>query len=170
MTEYQIESNTRRCAVSGRELKIGERFFSVLFEESGRFQRKDYSSEVWQGPPQGTFSFWSGRISTAEQKRSPAIDEETLMDCFERLKDTAEPGRIRFRYIVALLLMRRKRLKFEQSVTDGGETALCLRCTRSGEIYRVVDPHLTEEEMSAVQEEVLGVLGWQPMAVESRSH
>ena len=169
MTEYQIDSNTRRCAVSGRELKIGERFFSVLFEESGKWQRKDYSSEAWQGPPQGTFSFWSGRIPAAEQQTLPAIDDDTLMGCFERVTDTAEPARIRFRYVIALLLMRRKRLKFEEVVNDHGQSALCLRCTRSGEAYRVVDPHLTEEEMTAVQDEVLGVLGWQSTPVKNHS-
>ena len=92
MTEYQIDSNTRRCAVSGRELKIGERFFSVLFEESGKWQRKDYSSEAWQGPPQGTFSFWSGRIPAAEQQTLPAIDDEARV--------APSPGAIRLQVCV----------------------------------------------------------------------
>jgi hypothetical protein len=35
-----------------------------------------------------------------------------------------------------------------------------LRCVKSGQIYRVVNPLLSEEEMAAVQEEVFKVLGW----------
>ena len=66
MTEYQIEANTRRCTASGRELKPGERFFSVLLDQGGKFQRKDYGSEAWQGPPEGTFSFWTGKIPAGE--------------------------------------------------------------------------------------------------------
>jgi len=161
MTEYQIEANTRRCAISGRELKTGERFYSVLLEEAGKFHRKDYSSEVWQGPPQGTFSFWTGRITASDHSRLPTIDEESLVDCFERLENETEPGRIRFRYIVALLLMRRKRFRFEEITKEGEQTILHLRCSRDRAIYRVVDPHLTDEEMATVQGEVLGLLGWQ---------
>ena len=160
MIEYQIESNTRRCSISGRELKTGERFYSVLLEQSGKFQRRDYSSEVWHGPPEGTFSFWSGRIPETDQPRLPAINEDTLMECFERLKTNNEPDRIRFRYVVTLLLMRRKRLRFEEVVNEGGQNVLSVRCSRTGEVYRVVDPRMTDEEMTAVQDEVLQVLGW----------
>jgi hypothetical protein len=161
MTEYEIEANTRRCAVSGRELRIGERFYSVLLERDGKFQRRDYSSEAWQGPPEGAFSFWSGPITAGDQNRLPRIDEETLIDCFERLDNENEPGRVRFRYIVALLLMRRKRLKFEEISKAGDQGILCLRESRSRRLHRVIDPHMTEEEMTTVQEEVLRVLGWQ---------
>src|ERR1700688_4371383 len=59
--EYQIQANTRRCAVSGRELHAGEKFYSVLTEEHGKLARLDYAADAWQGPPHGTFSFWSGR-------------------------------------------------------------------------------------------------------------
>src|SRR5438093_3859570 len=71
MTEYQIEANTRRCALSGRELRPGEKFYSVLFDEGGKFQRRDYSTEVWQGPPPNAFSFWTGHIPLAEENPRP---------------------------------------------------------------------------------------------------
>jgi hypothetical protein len=160
MTEYQIESNTRRCAISGRELKTGERFFSVLLEQAGKLERRDYSAESWQGPPGGTFSFWSGKIPAADVNRFPRIDEEGLVDCFERLENETSCDRVRFRFVVALLLMRKKRLKFQET-SAGSADYLTLQCGRTGKTYRVVDPHLSEEEMASVQEEVLRVLGWQ---------
>jgi hypothetical protein len=161
MTEYQIEANTRRCALTGRQLQPGEKYFSVLLDEGGRFQRRDYSREAWQGPPQGAFSFWAGRIPDADESRRPKIDDEMLLDCFGRLEGDDDPGRIRFRYIVALLLMRRKRFRFDEARTDGEYETLILRCNRTGQQHRVVNPLLTEDEMVAVQEEVFKVLGWQ---------
>jgi hypothetical protein len=161
MTEYQIQPNTRRCAATGRELRPGERFFAALREVDGQFLRQDYSVEGWQGPPPGTFSFWSGRVPVAEERRKPRVDDELLLDCFERLEGQEEPGRVSFRYVVALLLMRRKRLKFEEAVTRGEQEVLTLRCTRTGARYQVVNPRLTDEAMLAVQDEVFKVLGWQ---------
>jgi hypothetical protein len=161
MTEYQIDANTRRCAASGRELQVGERFYSVLLEQTGKFERRDYSAEAWQGPPEGTFSFWSGKIPASNSGRLPKIDEETLFDCFERLENDTGVDRVRFRFIVALLLMRKKRLKLEKTITEGSVDCLAVRCRKTGKLYRLTDPRMTEDEMASVQEEVLGVLGWQ---------
>jgi hypothetical protein len=161
MTEYQIQANTRRCASTGRELQPGERFFSVLFDESGKFVRRDYAGDAWQGPPEGAFSFWSGHVPAAERNNRPRIDDELLNDCFQRLEGATEPERVRFRYVVALLMMRRKRLKFEEVKQRDGHEYLCLRCSRGSSRHEVLNPQLTEEEMIAVQEEVFKVLGWE---------
>jgi hypothetical protein len=161
MTEYQIQPNTRRCTLTGRELRPGEKFYSVLLEEGGKFLRQDYSSEAWQGPPHGSFSFWAGRIPVGEENKPSPIDDDLLMDCLQRLEGEVEPARVNFRYVVALLLMRRKRLRFEESHTDGDQEMLSLRCIRTRNTYRVLNPRLTEEEMAAVQDEVFKVLGWQ---------
>jgi hypothetical protein len=161
MTEYQIEVNTRRCAITGRELQPGDRFYSVLLDEGGKFHRRDYGSDAWQGPPEGAFSFWAGRIPAGTEDTRPRIDDDLLVDCFQRLEGDANPDRERFRYVVALLLMRRKRFKFEEARTEGDREVLLLRCVRTRNQYRVVNPRLTEAEMAAVQEEVFKVLGWQ---------
>lgn len=161
MTEYQIQPNARRCALSGRELQPGEKYYSVLLDEGGRFVRQDFAHEAWQGPPESAFSFWAGRVPAAERSRRLRIDDEMLLDCFQRLEGQAEPNRINFRYVVALLLMRRKRLKFEEARVEAGQELLQLRDARSGTMFQVINPRLTEEAMAAVQEEVFKVLGWE---------
>jgi hypothetical protein len=159
--EYEIEANTRRCAATGRELQPGERFYSVLLDQAGQFIRQDYAGDTWQGPPERAFSFWTGRVPAQDQSRRPRIDEDVLMDCFQRLQAQTEPGRLNFRYVVALLLMRRKRLRFEETRVENGQEILSLRCNRTRAVHRVLNPRLSEEEMAAVQEEVFEVLGWE---------
>lgn len=160
MTEYQIQPITRRCAATGQELPPGSRYFSVLLEQDGKFVRQDYSGDAWQGPPEGAFSFWAGRVPTTEQGRQLRMDDETVHECFVRLQDEVDPARVSFRYVLALLLMRRKRLRFEQVRREAGLEYLQLRCGRTGTLHDVLDPGLREEEMAAVQEEVFKVLGW----------
>ena len=161
MTEYQIQPNTRRCSVTGRDLRPGDRFFSAVLEEGNQLLRKDYGADAWQGPPQGTFGFWTGKVPAEDQQHKPRFDDDLLEDCFLRLEGQNEAGRVNFRYVVALLLMRRKRLRFEQTVTSDGTEKMCLRCLRTGERHEVVNPRLNPEEMAQVQEEVFKVLGWQ---------
>jgi hypothetical protein len=160
MIDYQIQPSTRRCSITGRELQPGERCYSVLLEEGSKFVRKDYSVEAWQGPPEGAFSFWMGRLALPQSKRRQPIDDEMLMECFQRLEGQLEPSRLRFRYVVALLLMRRRRLKFDRTQQDGPQEVLLLRCTRTGASHAVVNPSLTDEELATVQDDVFQALGW----------
>jgi hypothetical protein len=161
MTDYQIQPNTRRCAITGRELRPGERYYTALVETDGKFVRQDYSAEAWMGPPAGAFSFWAGHVPPDQADKKPRFDDDLLVECFERLEGQNEPGRVSFRYVVALLLMRRKRFKFEEARAQGDGEVLTVRCTRTGARYEVYNPGLTEAEMTAVQEEVFKVLGWQ---------
>ena len=158
--DYQIQPNSRRCADTGRELQIGERFYSALLEEDRQLVRKDFSTEAWKGPPQGAVSFWTGHVMADTDKAKPRFDDDLLEDCFQRLEGQAEPSRLNFRYVVALLLMRRRRLRFETSVLDAGVEKMVLRCMRSGAKHEVVNPRLSDDEMTQVQEEVFNVLGW----------
>lgn len=160
MTDYQIQPNTRRCSVTGRDLQPGETFFTALLEEGDHFLRKDFSGEAWRGPPQGTFSFWTGKVPQAQDSFKPRFDDDLLEECFHRLDGQTEPGRVNFRYVVGLLLMRRKRLKFERVIKEGNDERICVICTRTGEKFQVTNPRLTDEEMAQVQEEVFKVLGW----------
>jgi hypothetical protein len=159
MTEYSIQPHTRRCAITGRELRPGEKFFTVLVEEDGQFVRKDFSGEVWQGPP-GEVNFWSGRVPRDAEAQKPHFDDELLLDCFHRLEGQDEPRKVNFRYVVALLLMRRKRFRFLDARLVQGREVLVVASVRDKNKYEVVNPHLSETEIVAVQEEVFRVLGW----------
>jgi hypothetical protein len=161
MTEYQIQPHTRRCALTGRELRPGECFYTALLEEGERFLRRDYSAEAWQGPPAGAIGFWSGRVPPPDQARRPRIDDDLLMDCFMRLEGQDDPSRVSFRYVIALLLLRRKWFKFEGGHSEGGREVLRMRSARTREVHDVVNPGLSDEEMALVQDEVFKVLGWE---------
>jgi len=74
MTEYHIQPPTRRCVATGRELLVGERYFTALVETGDHFQRQDFAAEAWNGPPTGAFSYWVGKIP-ATPEGIPAIEE-----------------------------------------------------------------------------------------------
>lgn len=160
MMEYHIQPPTRRCTLSGRELQVGERYFTALVEAGDRLERQDFAAEAWKGPPAGAFSYWAGKVPVTPENQKPRFDDDLLDDCFQRLEHATEPGRVNFRYVLSLLLIRRKRLKFEETHEVGGEERMLLSCPRTGRRWDVVNPRLTDEQMKAVQDEVFQVLGW----------
>jgi hypothetical protein len=163
MTEYDIQGPARVCAATGNELKPGDKFFAVLTEGAGKLVRTDFAAGAWSGPPPGAVAYWAGKVPTAGQKpRKPVVNDELLLDCFDRLKDSTDPDGLNFRYVAALLLMRRKRFKFEDAVRDEqNRDVLLVRDNRGGASHRVIDPRLTDDQIAAVQAEVFRVLGWE---------
>lgn len=162
-TEYALEPLSRVCSTTGTPIGPGERFYAVLVEQAGQWVRKDYSAAGWPGaaPPEAVAS-WTGKAPTSTAYRKPSFDDDLLVNCFRQLEDTADPQRLKFRYVVALLLMRRRRLKFEDIVrADDGQLWLIVRDAQNGARGQVLDPRLTEAEIEQLQDEVFQVLGWQ---------
>jgi hypothetical protein len=151
------------CAASGRELKPGERFFAMLTEDAGRLVRTDFAADAWPGAPKTAVAYWAGKVpATGQKPKKPAINDELLLDCFDRLKDSTDPDGLNFRYVATLLLMRRKRFKFDDAARDEhGRDVLIVRDARGGAVHQVIDPRLTDDQVAAVQTEVFRVLGWE---------
>ncbi len=77
------------------------------------------------------------------------------------LAEETDPEKVRFRYVVALLLLRRKQLQFENTRHDGEQDYLQLKCSKTGNLFEVLDPHLSDSDIAGVQEEVVKLLGWE---------
>jgi hypothetical protein len=171
VSEYQIQAHTRRCAATGRSLRAGERYYSVLLDQGGKLVRLDYASEAWPGPPREAFGFWTGRVPAEDSRAITHVDDDMLVDYFLRLDADNDPAQARFRYVVALLLMRRRKFKFEEAVMEEGTEVLTVRSVGTHNLYRVTNPRLTEDEMATVQDEIFKLLGWhhQPPALQGRS-
>lgn len=162
MTDYEIQGPTRVCAASGRELNPGDHFHAVLTEDAGKLIRTDYAASEWPGAPEGAIAHWAGRVPAADKPRKPVINDELLLGCLDRLKDSTDTDGLSFRYVAALLLMRRKRFRFEDVIRDdAGRDVLLLKDAKGGTVYQVLDPRLTDEQTATVQAEVFRVLGWQ---------
>jgi hypothetical protein len=84
-----------------------------------------------------------------------------LLDCFHRLEGQTDPSKVNFRYVLALLLMRRRRFQFEEARNKAGHEILVLRCGRTGARHEVPNPGLSDDEMAAVQADVFAALGWE---------
>jgi hypothetical protein len=159
IADYPIQANTRTCAATGRPLHPGDRVFSTLTYEEGQLVRRDFSAEAWHGPPAGCLAHWVSRVPAHSQKRRLTFDDELMMECFERLAEETDWQKIQLRYVLGLLLMRRRRLRFADVKHVGSETRLILSCPRTNLSYEVVDPQLTEADIQRVQDELIRGIG-----------
>lgn len=158
--ELTLQPPTRRCTASGRDLKTGERFFGVLVADGPKLARQDFAIDHWPGPPPQAVAYWVGQIPASDVPRRPAFDDELLLQCFRQLDGTDDPAQLNFRFVVTLLLLRRKRLRIEDEIVDAGGSIMIVCDTKSNDRSQVRNPRLTAEDLRAAQDEVFRLLGW----------
>ena len=112
----EIPRPSRICSISQRDFRPHEPFFSVLTEENGLYVRTDIAAEYWMGPPEEFFGWWKSTVKHVADNISPQISGEDLQSFFERL--VALPGEADTLYILTLLLLRRKLLRYEKEIVD----------------------------------------------------
>ncbi len=161
MADWEVQRTTGRCTVTGRELAEGEEFYAVLFDRNGTLERADYSLDAWKGPPEGAYCFWKSRVPLRERKKAVWVDNDVLVNLFARLANEKDELKIRFRFVLALLLMRKRLLKYEQTVRDGDREYWQMRfvkeTTGSG-VHLVENPQLSDAQIDAVGAQLRAIL------------
>jgi hypothetical protein len=168
MIDYDIQRCSRRCCATERELKDGESCFSVLVPEGGAVVRRDYSAEAWQGPPENAIGWWKNTIVDPNAGRPHWAPNDVMLNYFERLLD--DPAAADARYVLALLLVRRRVLRVEgHDQDDAGRATLLLYCARNEAQYRVAEFMPSPERAAAIQQQLAELLqthGRTPAATE----
>ncbi|MGE0534483.1 MAG: hypothetical protein AB7O68_05880 [Pirellulales bacterium] len=149
--DYDVQRCTRRCATSGRELADGETFYSVLVAEGNAVRRVDYASEAWNGPPSSdVLGWWRSQMPTRDQKKGRLAPNDVLLGYFHELEH--QPEEQDTRYVLALLLVRRRVLRLEESESPAeGRSELILYCPREDTTYRVRDASPDEARATEIQ-------------------
>ena len=81
-----------------------------------------------------------------------------LMVFFERLAQETEQEKINFRFVLTLVLMRKRKLKYESSKTQDGKEVWRLRIAGSKDVVEVVNPHLGEDQIEQLSGQVGQIL------------
>jgi len=123
--EYKVSRCTRQCHALQRPLREGESFYSILLESGDDFVRQDFSAESWKGPPAGTIGWWKSRMPTSDEKKLVLAPPEVLIDLLRQMEQF--PGKAKSRYLLALMLMRRKIVRPVKGTDQSHQDAEILR-------------------------------------------
>lgn len=161
--DWNIQKPSKACCACSKQFDEGALQFSALFDTGEQFVRNDFCPECWENKAaeQRAFSFWKARVPTKEEERKLLVDDNVLLDFFIRLShEQAEQAehKVKFRYILALVLMRKKVLRFQDILRDGEKEFLMLRYPKEDLEFKVLDPGLTEEEADSVKDDLSQVL------------
>ena len=158
MAEWDIDKPLGECSGSGRTINYGEEYFAALVEAGGVFERRDFSREYWESEKPEVYCYWRTKLPDPDEKKAIFVDDEMLMAFFERLAQETEQEKINFRFVLALILMRKRRLKYDSTKVEGEKEIWRLRITGEKQYTEVTNPHLNEEQIEQLSSQLGQIL------------
>lgn len=189
---YDIQRPTGVCAATGRELAPGETVYTALVDppaedrpedqrkpnESGELSmlRVDVSAEAWESGfrPPHLFGFWRAEVPEPNEKKKLLVGDAAIQELMLSMEDATENKQLAFRYVLALILLRKKLLRhdgIDRREQEDGPVQDYWQFTPKLDIdkghfgkwnpdakFEILDPHITEDEIAGVTEQLGQVL------------
>ncbi|MGB8355367.1 MAG: hypothetical protein WCD79_15830 [Chthoniobacteraceae bacterium] len=158
--EWEIKGRAEKCAVTEHLFQDGEYFYTLLFHDKAGFRRMDLSEEAWQqrNDNMQPFSFWRSKFEPPPPAAPEALEKETAEDLLRRYMEDGHAQHANARYILSLMLERKRILKQIEAKDDGDGRILIYEHVKTGEVFVIPEPQLKLDELAAVQNEVAGLL------------
>ncbi len=157
LADWEIKSRAHVCARTGREFEPGDTFYTLLLREGDGFRREDISEEAWEARNENIkpFSFWRSKYEPPAPPRPEPLPRDDAEGLLRRLVAENDPVYANVRYILALMLERKRVLRPMESQDDD---MLVYELIATGETIVLANPHLSFEQIPDVQREVSALL------------
>lgn len=157
--QWDFSGSGTTCRSCERVIKVEEHFYSVLAEDGEELVRHDICADCWSSPEghAGAIAFWQTRkqLKTERRRKYAKIDIDLAWEIFSSMNETGgEKGESELRYVLALILLRRRVLK----MTASRSGSLSFK-DKNNKVYILKDPQLSEDRITALTER-LGELLW----------
>ena len=154
--EWKIKARGHVCSVTGRAFADDEPFHTAIFEDASAdgFVRRDFSVEAWDAERQNLtpFSHWrSVYEAPKEDPRKAVVEKETAESLLRRLIDTDEPSTENARFVLAVMLERKRTLRETDSRRLGDAMLRIYEHTKTGEAFIIRDPMLRLDQIDSIQ-------------------
>lgn len=157
---WHLRSRGRECAALQRPFVAGETIITAIFPdpESSGYLRRDYCLEAWNDLPATAdppFSSWRTSFTIAGADRPQEIEREPPEDLLRRLIEEDEDPTENTRYILAVMLERKKLLRETDTQRTPSGILRIYEHRKTGEVYIVKDPDIPLSQVDAIQQEIL---------------
>jgi len=169
MTDWTFRRRQPECQACAKRFEEGERHASALSIVGEALAREDVCAGCWLGRAGRDELFhWFTRHRAG--KRGLQLDLATLEALFVRLEGRVEPRVREMRYLLALLLLRKRRIKVDRILREAEGEAMLVHRPRRKESFRVFVFDFSAERMQALRADLVLLLeGAEPSQREGES-
>jgi hypothetical protein len=156
---YTVGKPSGVCAVTQQPIPPGEVFIAALREVPMGFERVDVSQGAWPDfPRENITAFWKATMPHPEAKKKLMIDDASLCELLTRLEGVEEPAKQSFRFVLALILLRKKLVQLESTRHESVGDVWKLKFRGKDQTTEVLDPKPDEEQIAMVKEQLAAIL------------
>jgi hypothetical protein len=161
---YSLARAQGKCSLCGRDIAPGEKFTAAVRESAAGLERLDITPECWEQLDKKTLlAYWQGTMPTTAAARPKLfVDDAVLCDLFERLADAAEPAKLNFRFVLALILMRKRLIVYESTHLERDQEFWTLRMKGREQLLDLINPKLDEAQIAEVTAQLGQILSGEP--------
>ena len=166
---WSLKSRARSCNHTGTPFSDGQTIHASLFPdpESSGYLRQDFCTAAWEELSEtlNPYSYWKTiyRAPTTVEKPEQSVnnDPESLL---RRLVVENQDHTHHARYILALMLERKKILVETGTNHEGAALHRFYEHRKSGDLFIIHDPQVSLDQIMELQEEVSQLLAAPPHA------
>lgn len=165
---WSIKSRAHECSATNQKFDPGQKIRAAIFPdpESSGYLRKDFTLDAWKARDDQAeipFSAWTTVYhppETEEKAEDTVTDDPEIL--LARLVEADEEHTEKARYILAVMLERKKLLR--ETDTQKIETGLMrvYEHRKTGDVYLIKDPQIPLSDIEKVQQEVSDLLDAKP--------
>ena len=165
MIDWNIQARAHACQACHRHFADKESFHTLLFDERQGYHRLDVCEDCWktqfsQGAvdKKGFISHWQSVYTPPPSAPPEAIQKDTAETLLRKLVEQNSPEHAGARYILAVMLERKRILKVKTQVVENGTRIFIYEHGKSGDLFSIADPKLELNHLEQVQKDVAQLL------------
>ncbi len=156
---YDVARSQGRCAVCNKAIEPSTKYVAALTETPAGFGRIDCCLDCWpKQDRKDVIAFWQTLMARPEQKKRVFVDDTVLCELFERLGTVTEMPKLSFRFVLGLILMRKRLVLYESTRMDQEREIWAVRMKGRDDKLDLLNPRLDEAQIREVTQQLGEIL------------
>jgi hypothetical protein len=161
-TDWEIQRRGSACGRCNTPFADKSAYHTVLQFDAGGYSRRDLCPNCWTqekaASTGGAVSVWQGIYKSPPPEAPEPIEKNTAEKKLRELLGSAEPSHAAVRYILAVMLERKKILRLRDTLRQDDKDIIVYEHAETGETFTITDPHLRLDQLEQVQQDVTALL------------
>lgn len=160
MTEWDLQPRASACTTCHQPFPDKSRYHTLLAYAAGVYTRRDLCAACFaRADRSNVVSYWQGEYKMPPPPPPEPIQRENAESLLRKLLASPEPAHGPARYILAVMLERKRILKHRDTIrTAEGQNVLIYEHRETGESLQIPDPNLRLDQLGEIQEQILRLL------------
>jgi hypothetical protein len=160
MEDWNIQIRQNACAQCQIPFVEKAPCHTILSTTAEGYQRQDLCVACWESSggamireKAGVISYWQGVYEPPAPPPVDPLPKEDAESLLRRMLERNNPSEVEARYILAVMLERKRILKHRETRAETGKL-LVYEHSKTGEVFIVTDPELKLSQLEEVQKRV----------------